>query len=86
MALGSNPWMLEQLERYNREIGPAQRIQVAPEPQPDQAALFAKFQSTVANWRTTGKISIWDQGTWDIPLHPGMSPTSTSESSCGPRR
>ena len=48
MALGSNPWMLEQLERYNREIGPAQRIQVAPEPQPDQAALFAKFQSTVA--------------------------------------
>ena len=48
MALGSNPWMLEQLERYNREIGPAQRIQVAPEPQPDQAALFTKFQSTVA--------------------------------------
>ena len=36
------------MERYNREIGPAQRIQVAPEPQPDQAALFAKFQSTVA--------------------------------------
>jgi ABC-type glycerol-3-phosphate transport system substrate-binding protein len=48
MALGTNPWMLEQLDRYNREIGPAQKIQVAPEPQPDQAALFAKFQSTVA--------------------------------------
>src|SRR6266542_2085974 len=49
MALGTNPWMLEQLERYNKEIGPAKKIQVAPEPQPDQAALFAKFQSTVAS-------------------------------------
>ena len=48
MALGSNPWMLEQLERFNREIGPQQKVQVAPEPQPDQAALFAKYQSTLA--------------------------------------
>ncbi len=48
MALGANPWMLEQLERYNKEVGPALKVQVAPEPQPDQATLFAKFQSTVA--------------------------------------
>ena len=48
MALGTNPWMLEQLDRYNKEVGPAQKVQVAPEPQPDQAALFSKFQSTVA--------------------------------------
>lgn len=48
MALGSNPWMLEQLERFNKEVGPATRVQVAPEPQPDQATLFSKFQAAVA--------------------------------------
>src|SRR5262249_31763503 len=48
MALGSNPWMLDQLEQFNREAGPALKVQVAPEPQPDQATLFSKFQSAVA--------------------------------------
>jgi ABC-type glycerol-3-phosphate transport system substrate-binding protein len=48
MALGSNPWMLEQLELFNREIGPALKVQVAPEPQPNQADLWTKFQATLA--------------------------------------
>lgn len=48
MALGTNPWMLEQLERFNKETGPALKVTVAPEPQPDQAALWTKFQSTLA--------------------------------------
>jgi ABC-type glycerol-3-phosphate transport system substrate-binding protein len=48
MALGSNPWMLDQLERFNQEVGPARKVQVSAEPQPDQATLFSKFQAAVA--------------------------------------
>ncbi|HET7769231.1 MAG TPA: extracellular solute-binding protein [Chloroflexota bacterium] len=48
MALSTNPWMLEQIERFNKEVGPESKVQVAPEPQPDQAALWTKFQSTLA--------------------------------------
>lgn len=48
MPLGTNPWMLEQLERFNREVGPGLRLQVAPEPQRDQATLWTKFQATLA--------------------------------------
>ena len=48
MALGTNPWMLEQLERFNKEVGPGMKVNLAPEPQPDQAALWTKFQATLA--------------------------------------
>src|SRR5262245_6288854 len=49
MSLGTpNPWMQERLELFNREVGAALNVQVAPEPQPDQAALWTKFQSLLA--------------------------------------
>jgi ABC-type glycerol-3-phosphate transport system substrate-binding protein len=48
MALGSNPWMLQQMEVFNRDIGPQLKVQVSPEPQPDQATLYNKFQAAVA--------------------------------------
>jgi ABC-type glycerol-3-phosphate transport system substrate-binding protein len=49
MSLGTpNPWMQERLDHFNREEGVALNVQVAPEPQPDQAALWTKFQSLLA--------------------------------------
>ncbi|MBI3972095.1 MAG: extracellular solute-binding protein [Chloroflexi bacterium] len=48
MALGTNPWMLQQMEVFNREVGPQLKVQVSPEPQPGQAELWTKFQSTLA--------------------------------------
>ncbi len=48
LALGTNPWMLQQLELFNREVGPALKVQVSPEPQPAQAELWTKFQSLLA--------------------------------------
>lgn len=48
MALGTNPWMLEQFEQFNKNVGPSIKVQLAPEPQPNQADLFNKYQATVA--------------------------------------
>jgi ABC-type glycerol-3-phosphate transport system substrate-binding protein len=49
MALANaSPWQPQQVELFNRDLGPAKKVQVAFEPQPDQATLFSKFQSTVA--------------------------------------
>src|SRR5262245_51565643 len=49
MALAnSSPWQPQQVEVFNKDVGPANKLQVSFEPQPDQATLFSKFQSTVA--------------------------------------
>jgi sn-glycerol 3-phosphate transport system substrate-binding protein len=49
MPLGTSvPWVQQQYDLFNKEIGPAKHIQLAPEPVPDQASLWTKFQSTYA--------------------------------------
>ena len=44
----SAPWVQEQFDRFNREVGPALKIQLANEGVSGQAELWTKFQSTYA--------------------------------------
>jgi sn-glycerol 3-phosphate transport system substrate-binding protein len=44
----SAPWVQEQFDRFNREVGPALKIQLANEGVAGQAELWTKYQSTYA--------------------------------------
>src|SRR5438093_7483395 len=44
----SAPWVQEQFDRFNREVGPPLKIQLSAEGVSGQAELWTKFQSTYA--------------------------------------